>query len=99
MFARTGLAIGMLALAGTIGSCPVGASQVITTFDPPGSTGTFANSINGTGTIAGWYTDSAGVGRGFVRASDGSIATFEVLKSRDTVGSGINCRLYCRILL
>jgi hypothetical protein len=56
----------------------------ITVFDPPGSTGTFAGSgtyvdaINAPGVITGSYYDANSVAHGFVRAADGTFATFDV---------------------
>jgi hypothetical protein len=38
-----------------------------TSFDVPGSTGTFPGSINRDGTVTGWYTDADGNYHGFVR--------------------------------
>jgi hypothetical protein len=58
----------------------------ITTFDPPGSTGTtvggdsepFAGPpINPAGVITGDYFDASGVDHGFLRARDGTITTFD----------------------
>ncbi len=58
----------------------------ITTFDVPGAgtgagQGTFTSStdgINPRGDISGWYVDDANAYRGFVRARDGRIVTFDV---------------------
>ncbi len=48
-----------------------------TTFDPPGSVGTFAASINAEGAITGGYSDGQNI-HGFLRARDGTITTFDV---------------------
>ena len=58
-------------------SVSVNAKSTITTFDPAGSTGTYAYSINGSGTITGPYTDTNGTYHGFVRTPDGTIAAFD----------------------
>ena len=39
----------------------------VKTFDPKGSTGTFANFINGKGEVVGFYTDTSGNYHGFLR--------------------------------
>lgn len=60
------------------------ADGTITTFDPPGSvigtgklTGTLPSGIDPSGNyITGFYTDSTGLGHGFVRTSDGTITSF-----------------------
>jgi predicted membrane protein len=76
------------------------ANGTITKFDPKGSgkgayQGTYALSINTSGTIAGQYYDANNVGHGFVRAADGTITTFEYPgsgtgNSNGTYGFGIN---------
>lgn len=43
------------------------ADGTITTFDPPGSTFTFAAAINPKGEVAGAFIDASGVVHGFVR--------------------------------
>lgn len=43
----------------------------ITSFDPPGSTGTFPVSINDAGVVTGFYLDSNNVNHGFVLLPDG----------------------------
>ena len=54
----------------------------ITTFDPPGSVGTFPTGINAAGTITGYYGETTGtpftVFHGFLRARDGTITIFGV---------------------
>src|SRR5215471_18121064 len=57
-------------------------AQTITTFDAPGAgtgffQGTFVNSMNPAGTIAGYYTDASYGTHGFLRAKDGTITTFD----------------------
>ena len=62
-------------------------------FDAPGagSVGTFASSINPAGTITGHYADANGVFHGYVRASDGTVAEFDVPGAvPETSPSGIN---------
>jgi hypothetical protein len=48
-----------------------------TTFDAPGSAtgGTFALSINAAGAVAGYYSDKAGLPRGFIRTKAGAFET------------------------
>jgi hypothetical protein len=49
----------------------------IITFDPPGSSGTFAESINSRGEVVGGFSDSNNqTTQGFLRAADGTITTF-----------------------
>jgi hypothetical protein len=48
-----------------------------TTFDPPGSVGTFPASINAETAITGSYSDGQNI-HGFLRARDGTITTFDV---------------------
>ncbi|MGA2592358.1 MAG: hypothetical protein ABSH32_20800, partial [Bryobacteraceae bacterium] len=59
------------------------ADGTITGFDAPGAgTGaggaTLSISINGTGAVAGYYTDASNVSHGFVRAASGAMTTFDV---------------------
>jgi len=74
--------------------------RVITTFDYPG-TGNLTNpqKINDTNDIVGGYVDSSGVGRGFVRFSDGTFSAPIVDPNEtcnNTLASGINnSRLIC----
>jgi hypothetical protein len=68
----------------------------IRTFDAPGAgtaagQGTFASltgGINPVGVITGGYVDPSGVNHGFVRASDGSITTFDVPGAGTAAGQG-----------
>src|SRR5438034_7802146 len=60
--------------------------QVITTFDYPGDvTQTVPSGINDRGDIIGFYTDSEGVTRGFVRFPDGTFSA-PIVEPNDTVG-------------
>jgi hypothetical protein len=59
-------------------------------FDPPGSIATYANSINADGSITGYYEDNTGLAYGFVRASDGTITTFDVADSAYTISDSVN---------
>src|SRR6202040_1788338 len=72
------------------GSADAGAT--FTVFDPSGSTGTFAYSINGKGAVTGYFEDSGGVGHGFVRAVDGTITTFDPSGSTYTQPNSINSK-------
>jgi hypothetical protein len=49
----------------------------ITSFDPPGSTGTYPASINYAGAITGWYVAANGHSHGFVRDPAGTITSFD----------------------
>ena len=62
----------------------------ITTFDVPGSIGTYSRSINPTGAITGLYYDASDVVHGFVRDSNGNITTFDVPRSVETGGFSIS---------
>jgi uncharacterized membrane protein len=66
------------------------AATTYTTFDPSGSTGTYASSINAKGAITGFYYDSNHVSHGFVRAKDGTITSFDPPGSTNTQAYGIN---------
>jgi hypothetical protein len=66
------------------------AAATFTTFSVPGAVETFPNSINASGSITGYYEDSAGL-HGFVRAADGTITTFNQ-KQHSTEGYIINRR-------
>src|ERR1044071_356816 len=60
--------------------------NVITTFDYPGAgNSTLPQKINERGDIVGEFIDSSGVGRGFVRFSDGSFSD-PIVDPNDTVG-------------
>lgn len=61
----------------TISTQPSAQSQIYTTIDVPGSAGATAASINQAGVITGSYTDANFVSHGFLRAADGTIATFD----------------------
>lgn len=56
-----------------------------TSFESPGAdttpndfNGTFAQSINDRGVIAGYYDDATGLAHGFVRSAEGTFTTFDV---------------------
>jgi len=66
-----------------------------TAFDAPGAgtnagsgSGTFPNSINDAGAIAGHYTDGHNVNHGFLRSPGGRFTTFEAPGASTTAGSG-----------
>lgn len=65
-------------------------TPAITTFDPPGSTKTFAVAINSAGVIAGYYEDSAKHGHAFIRAPDGTVTVFDPKGSYYTSAAAIN---------
>ncbi len=56
----------------------------------PGAVSSRANGINDTGTVAGTFTDDAGVSHGFSRTADGTVTTFDVPGSVSTGGSRIS---------
>jgi len=72
------------------------AAGTFITFDAPGAgtgrlQGTVPANINAPGAITGYYVDANYVGHGFVRASDGTITTFDVPDAANgTYPSGIN---------
>ena len=47
------------------------------TFDVPGANFTLPEAINNSGAIAGVYQDAGGLGRSFLRTSDGTITPFD----------------------
>ena len=57
-----------------------GAKTVIT-FDPAGAIGTYPKVVNNARAVTGSYLDSAAVLRGFLRADDGTITTFDPVKN------------------
>ena len=54
-----------------------GSDGTITAFHKSGSIGTYAWSINAKGSITGYYVGSDNARHGFVRVSDGKIASFD----------------------
>src|SRR6266496_4260626 len=94
-FRDVALRKGMLALRLTLCTLGLSLSAIahqpsFTTFDPPGSTGTFPQSINPAGAITGFYADANRVAHGFLRARDGTFTTFDPPGSTTTVPVGIN---------
>jgi len=59
-------------------------------FDVPGSANTISASINNRGQVVGYFTDSGGVYRGFLRDSDGSIVTIDPPGSSGSNALGID---------
>src|ERR1700733_1123976 len=84
----SGLAALTAALALSVGAPAMAAT--ITVFDPPGSTGTYADAINGPGAITGWYLDSKSNAHGFVRAADGTFTSFDAAGGTQTQPDSIN---------
>src|SRR5438477_391769 len=66
------------------------AKATFTTFDPSGSVATYADSIDGKGSITGYYEDSGAAIHGFVRAADGTIKAFDPRQSIATSAKSIN---------
>src|SRR5205823_5520934 len=50
--------------------------------------GTIAGNINRSGEIAGFYVDASGVNHGFVRASNGTLLTFDAPGAGSSGGQG-----------
>jgi hypothetical protein len=92
MIVRTSLTLAVLALAGVAASLPADSKQVITTFDPPGSTATYTFGINRAGSVTGYYTDSNYTEHGFLRVADGTITSFDPSGAVETVANGINSK-------
>jgi hypothetical protein len=65
-------------------------SNLLTTFDPPGSVWTKPTSINSFGAITGSYRDAASVDHGFVRNPLGKIVSFDPVGSTTTYPAAIN---------
>jgi hypothetical protein len=61
-----------------------------TTFDPTGSTATYAFGLNDEGAITGDYFDSSGMCHGFLRATDGTFTTFDPTGSTCTTSGNLN---------
>src|ERR1700733_756691 len=82
-----------LACTATVALCMVpgiAAAARITTFDAPGAAeGTYAIAVSKAG-IAGYYFDSSGTPHSFVRASDGTITSFDPTGAESSSASGIN---------
>ncbi len=78
---------------------PATSIQLLTTFDYPGATSTSPIGINDRGDVSGYFVDSSGATRGFVRLRNGSF-TAPIVEPNDTGnstrGEGINSsRLLC----
>lgn len=71
------LSAGGVLFAAFMIAAPAAWSQTFTTFDPPGSAGTSPVSINPAGQIVGSYFDADFVTHGFLRATDGTITSFD----------------------
>jgi hypothetical protein len=83
--------VGCAILAFTGAAARAEAGAVYTTFDPPGSVNTYATCMSDNGMIAGNYYDSSNVSHGFVRAIDGTIASFDPAGSVDTTAGYARC--------
>ena len=70
-------------------------AATFTTFDAPGAgtlggQGTFPQSINGSGSIAGFYVDASNEGHGFVESSAGVFTSFDGPGATTTQAYSIN---------
>jgi hypothetical protein len=65
-------------------------SQLLTTFDPPGSVETYPSSINSVGAITGNYMDAASTVHGFVRDPLGMIVLFDPVGSKEPEPKALN---------
>jgi hypothetical protein len=86
---RRGKFLLCVAVVGSVGLSRSTHAATYTTFDPSGSTTTFALSIDG-GAITGWYFDSNNVSHGFLRAADGTITAFDPKESVSTQALSIS---------
>ncbi len=66
--------------------------EAYTTIDPPDSTYTYANGINNSGAIVGFWTGPSNVFEGFVRTSDGVFTVVDFPGGLETQIYGINNR-------
>ena len=67
-----------LALCGSAFSTAASAKAQIVTFDPAGSIGTYPWQTSEDGSIVGfWYDSTEQVTKGFIRAPDGTITSFD----------------------
>jgi hypothetical protein len=57
-------------------------------FNPPGSTASYATSIDGLGRVAGYYLDSGGARHGFIGRTDGTTTAFDPAGSVNTTTTG-----------
>lgn len=73
-------------------TCGVAAAVQYTTFDPQGSICTFAEAVNGSDAVAGYYKDHNNLYHGFVRAPDGTLSEFDPQGSVETTASGIDSK-------
>src|SRR6516164_1927383 len=81
-FAAWSLLVGLTA--------PAQAQYTYTTIDVPGAIGTYAQGINASGQIVGYYEVAGGRTYGFLLDVDGSYITLDVPGACDTRASGIN---------
>src|ERR1041385_3737684 len=73
------------------GSAYAAEKAQIVTFDPTGSIGTYPWRANADGTIAGfWFDSTDNTTKGFLRAPDGTITSFDNPDSKVTAAYGIN---------
>src|SRR5438034_411939 len=67
-----------------------GADRTFTTIDAPGSTNTWAISINDAGAVTGYYLDVGGALHGYIRGADGAFTSFDPPGSTNTGAQSIN---------
>jgi probable HAF family extracellular repeat protein len=71
---------------------PAQAQYDYTTLDVPGALRTYANGINASGQIVGYYVDAGGTYHGFLLDVDGSYTTIDPPAARETnANGGLEC--------
>src|ERR1700733_3138941 len=86
---RSLTALSFVLLAGSRFALPGFAKPGYTTFAPANSEYTYPVAIDG-GAVAGYFADSTGLNHGFVRATNGTITTFDPTGSNGTYVTGMN---------
>jgi probable HAF family extracellular repeat protein len=76
-------------LSGTTHSFVVSKKGVFTSFDPPGAVSSAASTVNPSGAVVGFFTDSGGVGHGYLRYH-GTFTTIDFPGATFTFAGAIN---------
>jgi len=79
----------MLPMAVLLGFSPLSVGETFTTFDVPKAIYTYADAINASGQIIGFYVDSTNV-HGFLRQADGSFVVVDPPGANGTIAIAIN---------